>query len=100
MDDNAPCHRAHAVIRWMSAKNVRRLEVWPPQSPDLNPIEQIWDLLGRKLDSQKPKNLAELEMNVMEEWSKISPTYIQTLISSMPHRVAAVIAAKGGHTKY
>ena len=100
MDDNAPCHRAHAVTRWMSAKNVKKMEIWPPQSPDLNPIEQVWDLVGSKLDSHKPKNLAELEKNIMEEWSKIPPTYIHTLISSMPRRVAAVIAAKGGHTKY
>ena len=81
----------------MSAKNMKRMEVWPPQSPDLNPIEQVWDLLGTKLDSYKSKNLVELEL---EKWRKIPSTYIQTLISSMPQRVAAVIAAKGGHTKY
>lgn len=57
MDDNAPCHRARAVRQWMSSNNLKQMEVWPPQSPDLNPIEHVWDLLGDKLDAYKPKNL-------------------------------------------
>ena len=76
------------------------MDFWPPQSPDLNPIEHVWDILGTKLDGKKPKSLKELEKKLKEEWVKISPIEVQKLLQSMPRRVAAVIAAKGGHTKY
>ena len=100
MDDNAPCHRAKSVLNWMMAKNLKRMEVWPPQSPDLNPIEHVWDILGNKVQENKPRNLQELEKKLEEEWKKTSAIDIQNIINSMPRRVAAVIAAKGGHTKY
>ena len=61
MDDNAPCHRARAVLQWMSNNSLRRM--WPPQSPDLNPIEHVWDILADKLEQYKPKNLKELEFH-------------------------------------
>ena len=68
--------------------------MWPPQSPDLKPFEQVWDILGDKLKEKKPKNLQELE-----KWKKICVLDIQNLINSTPRRVAAVIAIKCGHTK-
>jgi len=61
MDNNAPCHRAKSVINWMSSHNLKRMEVWPPQSPDLNPIEYVWMMLGVRVENYKPKNLKELE---------------------------------------
>ena len=100
MDDNAPCHRAHAVSQWMASKNIKRMEVWPPQSPDLNPIEHVWNILNTRIEDYKPQNLKELEDRIMEEWKKIGAIDVQKLIVSMPHRVAAVIAAKGGYTNY
>ena len=100
MDDNAPCHRSWAVIQWMQSKSLKRMEVWPPQSPNLNLIEHVLDMLETKLESYKPKNLTELEERIKDEWSKISAVDIQQLISSMLRRIAAVIKVKGGHTKY
>ena len=73
--------------------------MWPPQNPDLKPFEQVWDILGDKLKEKKPKNLQELEKMLQEKWKKICVLDIQNLIISMPRRVAAVIAIKGGHTK-
>ena len=70
MDDNTPCHRSQAVIRWLKSKGLKRMEVWPPQSPDLNPIEHVWDILEANLECYKPKNLRELEERIKEEWSK------------------------------
>ena len=99
-DDNAPCHRAHTVTRWVASKGVKTMEVWPPQSPDLNPIEHLWRILAIRIKSYKPKNLKELEERLKEEWSKIPAVEVQNLIASMPKRVAAVITAKGGPTKY
>ena len=86
MDDNAPCHRSQAVIRWMQFKGLKRMEVRPPQSPDLNPIEHVWDILEAK--RYKPKNLRELEERIKEEWSNISAIdIIHNLISSMPRSI-------------
>ena len=70
------------------------------QSPDLNPIEHVWDLLATRMESYKPKNLNELRDRIKEEWAKISAIDVQKLILSMPESVAAVLKAKGGHTKY
>ena len=79
---------------------IKRMEVWPPQSPDLNPIEHVWNILNTRIEDYKPRNLKELEDRIMEEWKKIGAIDVQKLIASMPHRVAAVIAAKGGYTNY
>ena len=51
----------------MTAVTLRGMEVWPPQSPDLKPIEQVWDILGDKLKEKKPKNLQELEKMLQEK---------------------------------
>ena len=70
MGDNAPCHGAHAVSQWMASKNIKRMEVWPPQSPDLNPIEHVWNILNTRIEDYKPRNLKELEDRIMEEWKR------------------------------
>ena len=67
MDDNAPCQQSQAVIRWLQSKGLKQMEVWPPQSPDLNPIKHVWDILEAKLECYKPKNSRELEERIKEE---------------------------------
>ena len=63
------------------------MEVWPPQSPDLNPIDHVWDILEAKIECYKPKNLRELEEIIKEEWSKVSAIALENLISSTRLRV-------------
>jgi transposase len=97
--DNAPCHKAKQVIDFLANKRVNVME-WPPQSPDMNPIEHVWEILFRKVQGMKPSNLDELWKIVEESWRAIAPEDLHTLVESMPRRVQAVIKANGGYTKY
>lgn len=100
-DDNAPVHRAHSVLSWKEENLISSLP-WPAQSPDLNPIEHLWDHLGRKVHEHKPhpKNRRELITVLEEEWVKIEESVLEKLVNSMPKRVNSVISAKGYPTKY
>ena len=73
---------------------------WPPQSPDLNPIENLWKTLGVKIMERNPTNTEDLWVKLQEEWSKISIEDCQELIHSCSRRCAAVIKIKGSFTKY
>lgn len=97
--DNDPKHTSKLLKQWFSASNVRVLS-WPSQSPDLNPIEHLWEKLDRQVRKHTYSNKVTLFKSLKEEWGKIPPACINRLIESMPHRCAAVIAAKGMATKY
>jgi len=58
-DDNAPCHRAKLVTKWKSKKNFRTLD-WPAQSPDLNPIENLWHKVALEISKRHLTNKREL----------------------------------------
>ncbi|GBC25345.2 IS630 family transposase [Rhizophagus irregularis DAOM 181602=DAOM 197198] len=100
-DDNAPIHTARVVKSWEEENEVNSLP-WPAQSPDLNPIEHLWDELERQVRAHKPlpKNRENLWEILQEEWSNIEADKYQNLISSMPRRISAVINSKGYPTKY
>ena len=99
MHDNAPCHRAIVVNEWLEEHEVE-VSSWPAQSPDLNPIENLWDYMERQLEKTPSTTKEGLWKRLQELWSSIPSETVANLVSSMPRRVAAVIEAKGGHTKY
>ena len=77
-------------------------DFWPPNSPDLNPIEHIWGYLKLRVNKRtiNVTNAVQFESIIRDEWSKISKSYLRALVASMPARCTAVIAARGKHTKY
>jgi transposase len=99
--DNDPKHTSRIARRWFEENQIQVLD-WPPQSPDLNPIEHLWVHLKRKLSEydNEPSGMIELWERVEAEWNKIPQQVCMDLIESMPRRIAAVLKAKGGHTKY
>ncbi len=99
--NNAPCHKAQIISDWfLEHDNEFTLLKCPPQSPDLNPIEHIWDVVEREIcimDVQ-PTNLQQLRDAIMSIWTKISEECFQHLAESMPRRIKTVLKAKGGPT--
>ena len=85
----------------MRTHNIPILD-WVAQSPDLNPIENLWNHLDYQVRKRKPlpKSKEELIAVIREEWRKITIETIHHLILGLPNRVKAVIKAKGSHTKY
>lgn len=97
--DNDPKHTAKIVKEWLLYHTPKILD-HPPQSPDLNPIEHLWEHLDRQIRKRTITNKDMLKTVIMEEWQKISPDVTKKLVESMPRRLSAVIKAKGGATKY
>ena len=101
MDDNAPAHRARVVQAYLQAQQVERMN-WPACSPDLNPIEHLWDALGRGLRAHHPPphDLAQLYQFLDAEWQAIPQRTLRTLLESMRQRCVECINARGGHTRF
>lgn len=99
--DNDPKHTSKKAREWFTNNNITVLK-WPAQSPDINPIEHLWSILKRKLEAYKnqPISQAELWQRCEAEWENISKEECRNLIESLPRRLAAVVRAKGGYTKY
>ncbi|GFW89311.1 transposable element Tc1 transposase [Trichonephila clavipes] len=70
MDDNAPCHRTVAAEQLLESEDIERMD-WPARSPDLNPIEHVWDFLGRRLAARTllPVTIRELRLALQDEWA-------------------------------
>jgi hypothetical protein len=88
------------VTKWLREQNIDILGPWPGNSPDLNPIENLWSILKWQVDKQNPTNSDKLQALIMQEWAAISHNMAQKLIDSMPGRIAEVLKKKGQHCKY
>ncbi len=97
--DLAPAHTAKGTESWFNDHGVTVLD-WPVNSPDLNPIENLWVIVKRKMRDTRHNNADELKATVKETWASIPPQQCHKLITSMTRRIEAVIKAKGAPTKY
>lgn len=99
-DDGAPCHRSKVVVKRRQELGITALE-WPGQSPDCNPIENMWRYLKLRVRSMDPKTIPELKEAISHVWhNQISPEYCQALCTSVPRRLRNVIRNHGFATKY
>ena len=97
--DNDPKHTSKVVKDWLIANKVNVM-VWSAQSPDLNPIENLWDEIDRRLHEKKLSNVNEMFKEIQRVWNSISGDYIEKLIRSMKSRCQAVITSRGYATRY
>ncbi|GFW27735.1 transposable element Tcb2 transposase [Trichonephila clavipes] len=102
MDDNAPCRHTVAAEQLLESEDIERMD-WPARSPDLNPIEHVWDFLGRRLAARTlpPVTIRELRLALQDEWAAMPQQLIDTLILSLGRRCETCLAVREiiSHTK-
>ena len=109
MHDEAPCHKSPAIAELLVEEGIIVMK-WPAQSPDLNPIENLWQILKVKFHKRftnlhyslsKSKDATEKYGEILKEmWNEINPIVMSNLIRSMPDRVQTIIEAKGDSIHY
>lgn len=97
--DNDPKHTSRLCQDYLKQREdeeILQIMIWPPQSPDLNPIELLWEELDRRVRDQCPSSESALWNILLDCWSNIPQATIQKLIARMPRIVKKVIECKGG----
>ncbi|GFU54812.1 transposable element Tc3 transposase [Trichonephila clavipes] len=101
MDDNAPCHHTVTAEQLLESEDIERMD-WPARSPDLNPIEHVWEFLGRPLAARtlKPVTIRERRLALQDALAAMPQQLIHTLILSMGRRCETCLAVRGDHIPY
>ena len=99
--DNVSIHTAKITREWFKTNKIVIID-WPANSPDLNPIENIWRQLKDNIQNKKdfPRNINDLKVAIKEEWENLDTSVFEEVVASMPRRIDAVLKEKGGPTKY
>ena len=101
MQDNAPCHKTNLVMDFLRDNKIRTLD-WPPQSPDLNPIENLWAIIKARRYKRFgiPRTKEELIEQMFAIWEEIDQELLDTLVDSIENRLKEVVRLGGRTTKY
>jgi len=94
MQDNASCHTSRSTHDWLENMNIRVID-WPPNSPDLNPIENVWGMMKIIISHEEPIGMGPFKQIVRDVWAQIDHDKLESFLKSMPQRIEKVIAAKG-----
>jgi len=97
--DNDPKHTSRVAKNFLQ-ENVPAVMDWPSNSPDLNPIENLWGIVKRNVEMRRPDNIDQLEQFMKDEWKKIPQDIIKNLIGSMERRCKLIIEADGDRIAY
>ena len=100
-EDGAGYHHTQLLLRFKERMKVKVLS-WPPQSPDLSPIENVWKQMKDRIARRKHRirTIEEMEAALRYEWANIEEELLVKLVDSMPNRMEELRKAKGGSTKY
>ena len=92
-----PGHTEHTVNDYLQNEAIETMQ-WPAMSPDMNPIEHVWDVIGRKINERDPpcQNIAELSDAFIQEWRQFPQQRLKWLVYSMRRRVQELHRKRGG----
>ena len=100
LDDSATCHRTKKVLDWHQKNQIRKIN-WPGNSPDLNPIENLFSIMKYKLARRTIKTKQDLTEAIIRIWyHEIDHEVLKKLADSMPSRIEKVLKNKGLWSKY
>ena len=97
--DNDPKHKSKMALKFIAENQVQLVNP-PPNSPDLNPLENVWSVLDTILQEIQPTNKNSLKEAIKRGWRKLDQNLVQKCIESLPTRLSIVREEEGGHTKY
>ena len=97
--DNVRFHTTPETVTYLHEKGVTLIE-WPPWSPDLNPIENLWNVLKARVYARFPQTMEEMEQFVREEWADTDLKYISRICRSMPRRLQLLLDNNGHKISY
>jgi transposase len=99
--DNAPIHRSASTKNWFTAKKINVME-WPVLSPDLNPMENVWGHMVRRMyaNNKQYTSIAELKTSILATWNGLGQDLLNNHIRSMKKRIIELIKRDGGPTSY
>jgi len=98
-EDNDPKHMCGKAQKWKSRNDIKRIS-WPSQSPDLNPMENVWAVLKANVSNYKPISTKELKRVIEKEWKKLTKEFAENLVASMENRISDVNDNKGDYILY
>lgn len=100
MQDGAPCHTAKSVRKWLDDCCVDYFMDWPGNSPDINPIENLWGLIKKELEGCDTSSVKKLEAAVRQVWNDFPADKLHNLADSVPNRLREIIKHKGRPTRF